>query len=200
MSTFGDSLGDLLRYLGYLLVISCSSMLQMTEEVELSQRATVVFSQVFFFLNTLEQKFQIRKNVTMLLGEMISKITMMLYTMKMGGNNDNQQQQQQQQQQQYNNMRYGRPPQPSPSSTTTTSRNKASSRGSSSTTNYDTNYPGGGGGGGMNDEYDYPPADGSDDIYGSPYAGDEYNYPPPSPPPAPTTNNPSTNKRRNQRY
>lgn len=84
--TLSDSTGDGLRFIGYTVTMLWISLLRIAHEVDLQENMGIVLGHTLFFVKDIDKQFQVRKRLQFLVGEALSKITMLLYTMRIGGN------------------------------------------------------------------------------------------------------------------
>lgn len=85
LSTLGDSTGDGLRFVGYTATMLWISLMRIANEVDLQENLGAVLGHTLFFFKDIDKQFQMRRRLQSLVGEVLSKITM-LYAMHVGGN------------------------------------------------------------------------------------------------------------------
>jgi hypothetical protein len=78
-TTFNDSIGDFLRFLGYYLVQSVNELYFIATEVQLIAKLKVILGQLFFFLNTFENQFHLLANLKRLIAAFIIRFSSILY-------------------------------------------------------------------------------------------------------------------------
>lgn len=88
-STFTDATGDLLRFVGYTVATTWQSLMHTANDVDLRDQTMNILGHTLFFLNGMDQQFQLRRKLQYVLGEVIAKATMLVYATRLGGSNGN---------------------------------------------------------------------------------------------------------------
>jgi hypothetical protein len=78
-TTFNDTVGDFLRFLGYYLVQSVNELYYIATEVQLIAKLRVILGQLFFFLNSFENQFHLLANLKRLIAAFIIRFSSILY-------------------------------------------------------------------------------------------------------------------------
>jgi hypothetical protein len=85
-STFTDATGDLLRFVGYTVATTWQSLMHTANDVDLRDQTMAILGHTLFFLNGMDAQFQLRRKLQYVLGEVIAKATMLVYSTRLGGN------------------------------------------------------------------------------------------------------------------
>lgn len=78
-STFADSRGDLLRFVGFTVLSALAILLSVADDVELKGKISTILGQLLFLFKGIDQQLQLTKGVKYVLGKVLVQATALLY-------------------------------------------------------------------------------------------------------------------------